>query len=78
MVEIPRSKEIIFTRCELTSSRSPAAKGEYAYNLSLKGFTWDVTNGGSNPTSAALSTGSNWDTATISHKDRAGVAINTL
>lgn len=52
-------------------------QGEYAQNIGLKGYTWDVTNGGENPTNAALATGSNWDTALADMKDRAGVCIRT-
>lgn len=36
-------------------------QGEYAYNLEQKGFTWDVANGGANPTLTALKTSTNWD-----------------
>ena len=50
-------------------------QGEYAYNLGLKGFTYDVANGGKNPVASALSTGSNWDVAYTSEKSRAGVVI---
>lgn len=52
-------------------------QGEFAYNLGLKGFTWDVTNGGANPAAAALGTGSNWDTTMASLKDWAGVIIQS-
>ena len=52
-------------------------QGEYAYNLAMKGFTWDVTNGGENPTVAALSTGSNWDPIAASYKDYAGIIIQS-
>lgn len=52
-------------------------QGEYAYNLHVKGFKWDVTNGGANPSSAAVATGSNWDLAVASYKDLGGVALNT-
>jgi hypothetical protein len=52
-------------------------QGEYAYNLGVKGFKWDVSNGGANPTNATLMTGSNWDVAYGDVKDRAGVAIMT-
>lgn len=38
-------------------------QGEYAYNLKIKGMTWDVTTGGASPTDAALVTAGNWDTA---------------
>jgi hypothetical protein len=50
-------------------------QGEYAYNLGVKGFTWDVTNGGKNPAAATLATGSNWDVAYNDAKSRAGVVI---
>lgn len=53
-------------------------QGEYAYNLSVLGFKWDVGNGGANPTSSALGTGTNWDLAYTDVKNRAGVCIMTL
>jgi hypothetical protein len=52
-------------------------QGEFAYNLGVKGFKWDTTNGGVNPNDTAVGTGSNWDTAMTSYKDFAGVAIMT-
>lgn len=52
-------------------------QGEYAYNVGVKGFKWDVQNGGSNPNDATLGTGSNWDPAASSHKDFAGVVIQS-
>jgi hypothetical protein len=52
-------------------------QGEYAYNMSMKGFTWDVTNGGENPTVSALGTGSNWDPIAASYKDYAGIVIQS-
>lgn len=50
-------------------------QGEFAYNLSLKGARWDVTNGGVNPNGTALGTASNWDQTVASMKDSAGVVI---
>ncbi len=52
-------------------------QGEYAENIGVKGYTWDVLNGGENPTDAALGTGSNWDPVFASHKDGAGIVIRT-
>jgi len=52
-------------------------QGEYGYNLGVKGFKWDVQNGGKNPNAGALGTGSNWDAAFTSHKDFAGVIIQS-
>lgn len=52
-------------------------QGEGAFNLGVKGFTWDVANGGANPNSAALGTSSNWDKVYTSAKDLAGVIIQS-
>lgn len=52
-------------------------QGEYAYNVGVKGFQWDIGNGGANPNDAAVGTGSNWDKAFDSEKDFAGVIIQS-
>lgn len=52
-------------------------QGEYAFNLGVKGFTWDVTNGGANPADAAIGTGTNWDKVATDNKSLAGVIIKT-
>lgn len=52
-------------------------QGEYAYNVSVKGAKWDVTNGGVNPSLATLGTGTNWDIVMDDVKDFAGVALRT-
>lgn len=52
-------------------------QGEFAYNLGLKGFKWDIANGAANPTNSALATGSNWDPCRSSFKDFAGVLISS-
>lgn len=50
-------------------------QGEGAHNLEVKGFKWDVANGGVNPTETAMGTTTNWDLASSSVKNRAGFAI---
>jgi hypothetical protein len=50
-------------------------QGEYAYNLGVKGFTWDLTNGGLNPDNTALALGTNWDKVATDNKQLAGVRI---
>jgi arsenate reductase-like glutaredoxin family protein len=50
-------------------------QGEFAYNLGIMGAKWDITNGGANPSSGALSTATNWDQYCTSMKDSAGVVI---
>lgn len=52
-------------------------QGEFAYNLGVKGFQWDVANGGKNPTDAAVGTGTNWDKVYNDVKDLAGVVIQS-
>lgn len=52
-------------------------QGEFAYNLGMKGFQWDVANGGANPTDTNVGTGSNWDKVATSYKDLAGIVIES-
>jgi hypothetical protein len=53
-------------------------QAEWSYNLALKGFTWDMTNGGRSPTNTALGTATNWDKTSTSFKDLAGVVLKSL
>lgn len=53
-------------------------QGEYAYNLGLKGFKYDVGAGGANPNAAAVGLGTNWDPAMSDVKNRAGVDVVSL
>ncbi|NBU29959.1 MAG: hypothetical protein EBS41_00355 [Actinobacteria bacterium] len=46
---------------------------DYSFGVSLKGYTWDETNGGKSPTDAELATGSNWDKIATDIKQTAGV-----
>jgi hypothetical protein len=52
-------------------------QGEWTYNLSLKGYTWDTANGGKSPTDAEIGTGTNWDQTASDIKNTAGVAIRS-
>jgi hypothetical protein len=52
-------------------------QGEYAFNIGLKGFTWDVANGGATPTDATLATATNWDKVATSIKHLPGVMIHS-
>lgn len=52
-------------------------QAEWSYNLGIKGFSWDKTNGGKSPTDAALGTATNWDKFATSDKDIAGVIVET-
>ncbi|WP_448043803.1 major capsid protein [Bradyrhizobium liaoningense] len=52
-------------------------QGEFAYNLGLKGFKFDVANGGTNPNATAVGTGANWDKAATYDKALAGVVLKS-
>lgn len=70
--ELPRVVSDVVTGLENLVGRF---QGEYAYNIGLKGYTWDTSSGGANPTAAAVATGVNWDPVFTSHKDGVGVRI---
>ena len=48
-------------------------QADYTFGLGLKGYAWDVVNGGKSPTSAELATGANWDQYLANLKATAGV-----
>jgi hypothetical protein len=50
---------------------------EFAYNVGVKGFEWDVSNGGANPTDANLATSTNWDKVASDNKSLAGIHITS-
>ena len=50
-------------------------QADYTFTLSMKGYSWDLTNGGASPTDTDLGTGSNWDQSAASIKHTAGVMI---
>jgi len=51
-------------------------QAEYTFNLKLKGYQWDTTNGGKSPTDAAIGTQTNWDQIATSVKDTAGLLVS--
>jgi hypothetical protein len=53
-------------------------QAEWTYNVGVKGYTWDTTNGGKSPTDAALGTSTNWDKTASDNKDTAGVVLKSL
>jgi hypothetical protein len=52
-------------------------QGEHAFNLRVKGFAWDRTNGQANPTNAAIGTSTNWDFQMADVKSAGGVLLIT-
>ena len=47
-------------------------QADYSFGLKLKGYSWDMTNGGKSPTDAELATASNWDKAVAENKHTLG------
>lgn len=47
-------------------------QADYTFGLKLKGYSWDITNGGKSPTDAELATASNWDKAVTENKHTLG------
>lgn len=47
-------------------------QSDYTFGLKLKGYSWDVANGGKSPTDAELATASNWDKAVTENKHTLG------
>jgi hypothetical protein len=52
-------------------------QGEHSFTLGVRGFSWDTTTGGANPTDAAVATAANWDKVATADKDCAGILIKT-
>jgi hypothetical protein len=52
-------------------------QGEYAFNVGVKGFQWDTSTGGVNPTDGNLGTAANWDQVAASVKDCAGAVLKS-
>lgn len=47
-------------------------QADYSFQVGLKGYAWDESNGGKSPTDALLFTGTNWDKAVAFDKHTAG------
>lgn len=66
----------LITNVETTNGKSrieTTFQADYTYGLGLKGYAWDVGNGGKSPTDVELALGSNWDKIATSIKHTAGV-----
>lgn len=78
-IEVTLNNDMRTMMDEVIGIANPVVKKQstWSFNLKLKGFTWDRSNGGKSPNNAALMTGSNWDRIPTSHKDLAGVLLKT-
>lgn len=76
-LEVRATQERYVTMDEITGRQNITMRlqGEYAYNVGVTGFTWDIANGGKNPTDASLFTSSNWDMTATNQKNLAGTLL---
>ncbi len=68
----------ILTNLETTNGKERIEttwQADYSFGVKLKGYSWDVTNGGASPTDAELATGSNWDKAVTEDKHTLGTIL---
>ncbi len=79
-IEVVESESPYTASAEITGGDSlyNRLQTEWAYNLGIKGFAYDMTNGGKNPNAAAVATASNWDKKYEDRRSLAGVRIVTL
>jgi len=50
-------------------------QSDSTYTMGLKGYAWDITNGGKSPLDAEILTGSNWDLYVSDNKNTAGALL---
>jgi len=76
-VEVWETEPDVFAMDEVTDRENLAIRwrSEHAFNVKVKGFKWDVANGGVNPTDATLGTTTNWDQVAYDDKLTAGVRL---
>lgn len=78
MAEVTETSDIVIDDVTGGEQLLTRLQGEFAYNIGLKGFKWDVANGGGiNPNPTNLGTGTNWDKASGDDKSLAGVVIKS-
>jgi hypothetical protein len=51
-------------------------QADYTFGLGIKGYAWDIANGGPSPLDAAIATGTNWDLVVADIKHSAGVVAS--
>lgn len=74
-VKESEERRLKFDTTTLTEQLAMVAQLEMAYNVGVKGFAWDTTNGGANPTDTAFATSTNWDQVAASDKSGPGFLI---
>ena len=71
---VENSSDII-TNMDTTNGRERIEttwQADYTFGVKLKGYAWDVANGGASPEDSELFTGTNWDIAVANNKHSLG------
>jgi hypothetical protein len=77
MAEVTETNDIVVDDVTGLENLITRMQGEFAYNVGVKGFRYDVENGGANPNATALGTGTNWDKVATDNKSLAGVVLKS-
>lgn len=77
MAEVTETSDVVIDDVTGGENILTRLQGEFAYNIGLKGFKYDVTSGGANPNATAVGTGSNWDKAATDDKSLAGIVVKS-
>lgn len=77
MASDSEERDLIFEKISGKENILYRYQAEMAYNIRLKGLSWDMTNGGVNPSAAAIATGANWLKKANDIKDLPGVILRT-
>lgn len=70
-------RELIFEKLSGFENIMYRYQAEFAYNLRVSGFAWDMAGGGVNPTASAVATSGNWLNVTTNTKNLPGVRIRS-
>lgn len=74
---VDNSSDIV-TNMETTNGKlriETTWQADYAFGIKLKGYSWDVANGGASPIDSELFTGSNWDKNVTENKHTLGTLL---
>lgn len=78
LCEVTETSDIVIDDVTGNENLITRLQGEFAYNVGVKGFKYDVGNGLANPDASALGTGTNWDKVVSDNKSLAGVVLKSL
>lgn len=76
MAEVTETNDIVLDTVTGGEMLLQRLQGEFAYNVGLKGFKYDVGSG-ANPNATALGSGANWDKAATDDKSLTGIVVKS-